>query len=556
MDRAASLALRRGLRGRPKVRSAAAARGRAPWPLAAVAVLTAAAVNLPLVYIFARAAEGGWSAYLAWVGSARTLELLLRTLALAAGVTALALAVAVPMAWLVSRTDLPGRRFWAVVGALPLVFPSYVAAFTLVAALGPRGYLQAWLAPLGVGSLPGLVYGYSGAVLVLGLFTYPYIYLLLVAALRDLDPALEESSRSLGVGRWRTFARVVLPQLRPALYGGSLLVVLYALSDFGGVSIVRYNTFTLAIYNAYRGLFDRSVAAALATALVLTALVFIALEAVLLRSARPGRRRAARPAAVVPLGRWKRPAVAALALLAGLNVALPAGVIAYWGVRALWVGNPLGGVWLAAGRSLSASAVAALAAVALAVPVALWAVRHPSRPARVVERLSHAGYALPGIVIALALVFFATRLARPLYQTLALLVAAYVVRFLPEALAATRASLLAVAPVFEEAARSLGRGPLAVLGTLTLPLIRPGLAAGAGLVFLTAMKELPATLILRPTGFETLATTIWSAASEGIYSQAALPGLLLLLASGVPVYLLIIRPALAPRGTPPATMTD
>lgn len=521
---------------------------RAPAALALPATAVAAAVNLPLVYVFVRSAEGGLGDYLGLVLSERTLGLVGSTLGLVAGVVALSLLLAVPLAWLVARTDLPGRRAWAVAGALPLVFPSYVSAFALVAVLGPRGYLQGWLAPLGVGRLPEWIYGYGGALAALALFTYPYTYLLAVAALRRLDPALEESSRVLGRGRWRTFFGVVLPQLRPALYAGSLLVALYTLSDFGAVSIVRYDTFTLSIYNAYRGLFDRTVAASLATVLVALTLALIVLESRLARNVRPAPVAGGRPPERVRLGRWRWPALGAVSALALVTLGLPLGVVLYWGARALALGNPLGAAGGAALGSIAVSLAAAVVAVALALPATAWAARHPSLPARLVERASHAGYALPGIVIALSLVFFVSRHLAPLYQTLALLVAAYVVRFLPEALAAARSAFAAVAPRLEEAARSLGRGPLAVLATLTLPLVRPGLAAGGGLVFLTAMKELPATLILRPIGFETLATRVWTAASEAIYSEAALPALLLVAVSTPPVYALIIRPALAERG--------
>ncbi len=517
--------------------------------LAAVALATALAVSSPLVYVVIRAAGAGPERLWSTIASPATLGLLARTVALVGGVVATAVAIALPAAWLVTRTDLPARRLWAVLGALPLVFPSYVAALALVATLGPRGYVTLWIeawTPLRIG---GLIYGYTGALLALALFTYPYVYLLLVAALRDLDPALEESSRGLGAGRWRTFARVVLPQLRPALYGGSLLVALYTVSDFGAVSITRFSTFTLAIYNAYRALFDRSLAAALSLVLVGLAVGLIGVEGLLVRRLPPHRLRPSRAAARRRLGRWKWPALLGLGGLASVNLALPLGVLIFWGVRAVRLGNPLGSTWQPALASLGVSLAAALAAVALSIPLALWAVRHPSPLARAAERLSRAGFALPGIVIALSLVFFVTRYLLPLYQTLALLVAAYVIRFLPESLAATRAAVASVSTRFEEAARSLGESQLGALRRLTLPLLRPGLLAGAGLVFLTAMKELPATLILRPTGFETLATRIWSTAAEGIYSQAALPGLVLVAISLLPTYLLVIRPALAPRSS-------
>lgn len=519
--------------------------------LATIALVTALAVNLPLLYIFVRSLEVGLGRLLATLASPLVAALLLRTLSLVVGVAGASVALALPMAWLVTRTDLPGRRLWAVLGAVPLVFPSYVAALALVAVFGPRGHLVRWLEPWLELPAGELVYGYSGALLALTLFTYPYVYLLLVPVLRDLDPAYEESSRSLGLGRWGTFFRAVLPQLRPAIYGGALLVALYTISDFGAVSILRYNTFTLAIYNAYRVLFDRSVAAVLAAVLVLLALVLISVEAGVAGRLPPHRLRPARRPQTIALGRWRWPALLGLGTVAALNVALPLGVLVHWGARALRVGNPLGSAASSAVSSVVVSLGAAVATVALSVPIAVWSVRHPSRLSRSVERLSRAGFALPGLVIALALVFFVSRYLQPLYQSLPLLVGAYVIRFLPEALAATRSAVASVSPRFAEAARSLGSGQLATLRTLTLPLIRPGLLAGAGLVFLTTMKELPATLILRPTGFETLATRIWTTAAEGIYSQAALPGLLLVGMSAPIAYLLVIRPALgAPLPAP------
>ncbi|NNL65911.1 MAG: iron ABC transporter permease [Myxococcales bacterium] len=512
---------------------------------ALAALVTAAAVNVPLLYIFARAGEAGWARYLEIVASPLTGALLARTLLLVVGVLALALPLAVGLAWLVTRTDLPGRRLWAVVAALPLVFPSYVAAFAWISTWGPRGYAQKALAWIGVETLPSWAYGYSGAVLVLALFTYPYVYLLVVAALRKMDPATEEAARSLGRKPWSVFFGVVLPQLARPLYAGSLLMTLYALSDFGAVSIVRYNTFTLSIYNAYRGLFDRTAAASLATLLVLLTIGLIALEGALSSRLRPALAAPGRPPRRLALGPWRFPATIAVALVALVNLVLPLAVIGLWAVQAVRLGNPLGTLGNAALHSTAVALATATVAVILSLPVSIWATRNRSRLARVAMGATYGGYALPGLVIALSLVFFATRLAPPLYQTVWLLVGAYVVRFLPEAVSATRSALGALAPAFEEAAKSLGRSSWEVVRTITLPLIRPGLLAGAGLVFLTTMKELPATLILRPTGFDTLAVRVWTAASEGIYSQAALPALVLVLASAPPVYFLILRPVLA-----------
>lgn len=504
----------------------------------ASAIVVAAFVSLPLLYLFVRASEAGASAWELHLLTRRTADLLASTLAIAAAVLVMSIAVAVPYAWLVTRTDLPLRRFWAVMGALPLAFPSYIAAFATVSILGPRGMV----ATLFDATLPEIAYGFTGALLALGLFTYPYLYLLLVAAMRGLDPLLEEASRSLGQTRTQTFRRVIVPQLRAPLAAGSLMIVLYTMSDFGAVSIVRYDTFTTAIYDAYRGLFDRTVAALLATVLAMLTILVLAFEWLVVRRAVATRGRPARRASLTHLGPWTIPALVFTGSIALMTVVVPLVAITVWAVRGIQLPG-LQEAW----NSMSVAAAAAIVCIVLSLPVALWAVRGGGRFAVAIERLTFTGYALPGIVVALALVVAATRLARPLYQTALLLVIAYVIRFLPEAIAATRSALVNLSPMFEEAARSLGASRFDVLRRITVPMIRPGLLAGGGLVFLTAMKELPATLILRPTGFETLATRIWSETSVSAWSGAAAPSLVLLIASAIPLWILVIRPVVGER---------
>ncbi len=506
--------------------------GRVPLVLAGPAAVAVGLVLLPVVYLVVRAGQGGGRAWDVLVRR-QTLELVLQTAALVGGVTAAAIAIGVPLAWLVVRSDLPGHRVIGVLAALPLVIPSYVAALALLGAFGPRGLLQRLLeGPFGVERLPE-IYGYPGALVALTLSTYPYVFLLCAAALRRLDASLEEAARGLGRGGFGVFRRVTLPALRPAIGAGGLLVALYALSDFGAVSLMQYNALTRSIFVQYRSLFDRTPAAVLALVLVALTGIVLALEARSRRGAFP-RTAAVRQPARVGLGRWRWPALGFCAAVLGLFLVVPVVVLVYW-ARSF----DLAGA--AAGRSLVASGLAAAVAAVLVLPVAVLAQRHRRWWTRALERLSYAGNALPGIVIALSLVFFAANYAGFVYQTLALLVLAYVIRFFPQALAGVSSSLGAVSPRVEEAARGLGRGPWSVLATVTVPLVRPGMLAGAALVFLSAMKELPATLLLRPIGFDTLATEIWKFTSLGAYSRAAPPALLLIVLSAPLVYLLTVR---------------
>ena len=509
-----------------------------PVVLIGISAVVAAAMLLPLAYLLVRVTGTGalWDE----ITTPSTRDATIRTVALAAVVTASSVVIAVPLAWLTTRTDLPLRRVWSVLFALPLAIPSYVGAFTFVSALGPRGMLRDALAPLGVEELPAL-YGFRGSVIVLTLFTFPYVLLPVRAAMRGIDRSLEEAARGLGASGWRAFIGVTVPQLRPAIAAGALLVALYTLSDFGAVSILRFDSLTRVIYVRYTSSFDRSSAAALALLLVLLTLAIVAFEGMTRGRARyHTSARHARPR-TASLGRWRWPAVALCAAVVGLSLVLPISVIVYWLVRGLNQGESVEFVRQAGVNSLYASGLAAGVAAAAAVPVALLTTRYPGWLSGLLEKVTYSGFALPGITVALALVFFAANYATPLYQTLPLLVFAYVVRFLPEALGSTRTSLLQVNPNAEKAALGLGRGRLSAFTRVTLPQVLPGVTGGAMLVFLTAMKELPATLILSPIGFDTLATEIWATTTEAFFTRAALPALILVALSSIPMILTVMR---------------
>jgi iron(III) transport system permease protein len=497
---------------------------RPPRGLLVAGAVVAAGALLPVVYLTIRAGQGGWTVVSETLFVERTGRLLVRSLGLAAAVTAACAVLGVALAWLTVRCALPGRRFWQVVAALPLAMPSYVAAFA---------YLS---------TFPDFD-GFVGAFAVLTLLSYPYVYLPVAAALARLDPSLEEAARALGDGPRKAFLRVTLRQIRPATATGALLVCLYVLSDFGAVSLLRFDSFTRVIYQSYRSSFDRTPAAVLGCLLLVFTLGILVAEARTRGRARyyasgGGARR--RPP-LVRMGRWRWVALLLPVAVAGLALAVPVVTTVRWAVES--VGSQLEGerVWRSVGASVVASALGAVLAAMAAVPVALLSARWRGRAAGVIERSAYVGHALPGIVVALSLVFFTVRYLNAFYQRLPVLVFAYLVLFLPLAVSAVYGSAVQAPPRLDEVARSLGRRPMSVFATVTAPLIAPGVAAGTAMVFLTCLKELPATLLLGPTGYETLATQVWAQTQTGAYGAAAVPALLLIAVATVPTWLLSHR---------------
>jgi iron(III) transport system permease protein len=505
----------------PTATPARSGRRRLPRGLTGAALPAAGVALLPLVYLVVRTAAAGWPRVSDILLRERTLTLVLRSLTLTGLVTAGCLVVGVVLAVLVTRTDLPGRQVVAVLAPLPLAVPSYVFAF-------------GW-----VGAFPQLT-GLVGAVVVLTACSYPFVYLPVVAALRGLDPAQEEVSRSLGRSALATVLTVTVRQVRPAAAAGSLLVALYVLSDFGAVSLLRYDVFTRVIHTSYRASFDRTPAAVLALVLV-TITVALSLAESRARSgveqARTGAG-VARRARPWTLGSWRLPAQGFVAAVLGLALGFPLASLTYWMWRGQQTGIDVERLLTSSVATVGVSALAALVTVVLAVPVGVLAARHRGRVVRAIEASTFAGHALPGIVVALSLVFFGIRVVPGIYQQLPLLVLAYTVLFLPAAVVAVRSSVALSSPRAEEVARSLGQRPLQVLRTVTLPLAAPGVAAGAALVMLTAMKELPATLLLHPTGMDTLATSLWAHTGAGAFAAAAPYAVVLVAVAAVPTALL------------------
>lgn len=494
------------------------------------AVIVSFIALLPIGYLLIRAADAGLRRIVDVLARERTVELVGRSLLLVGLVTAFSVVIGVGLAFMATRTDVPGRRVIATLAPLPLAIPSYVAAF-------------AWISV--VPEIAGLV----GAVLVLTLCCYPYVYLPVFAALRRADPGLEEVARSLGRTPWQTFREVTLRQVRPAAAAGGLLVALYTLSDFGAVSILRYDVFTNVIYSAYRSSFDRSTAAVLSLLLVaLTVAISVGESRVRRRDVARVGGGVARSADPVRLGPLRYPMTGAAGVVLALALAFPIVSLLYWFSTGLSAGLDTGRLGASVAATAWLSLLGAVACTVGAVPVGILAARHRGRFTTIVEQVTYAGHALPGIVVALALVFLGVRLVPWAYQEAPLLVLAYVVLFLPTAVGSVRSSVAQSSVRGEEVARSLGATPGDVLRRVTLPLAAPGISAGAALVLLTCMKELPATLLLRPTGTDTLATSLWTQTGVGAYGAAAPYGLALVVLAVLPT-IWLMRASAHDRGT-------
>jgi iron(III) transport system permease protein len=467
----------------------------------------------------------------------RLIELFLGTLTLTAAVTITALGIGTATAWLTNRSNVPGRRLWMILAALPLVIPSYMAALTIIGATGPGGLLSIWL---GV-EIP-TPYGFVGAWLALSVFLAPMAHLIVTPALRLIDPATEEAAMGLGASSVRVFFTITLLQLRPALVSAGLMVGLYTISDFGAVSLLRFDTFTRAIFTLYAGQIDRRPAAALSVVLMLLALVILFLERRTRSRAGYHLKSTSRRSKRIQLTGWNKTwALTFLGSFVVIALIVPISVLVFWLIRGVSAGQDLGMFWDEIGRSLSVSVIAAIVAAAASLPIAMVTTWKRGRFSNTAETGTWAIYALPHITVGVAVVAFALQWIRPLYQTVALLVLTYVAMFMAQSVATTQDSLRRANSDLEDASRGMGRGPWQTLRRITVPLARPGLLAGSALVFLSVMKELPATLLLRPNGFETLAIRIWSSTGEGFYTRASAASLALLAVSIVPLLALTYR---------------
>lgn len=497
--------------------------------IALAAALVAALTVLPLVIVLGSALSAGTTTAVAYLVRPRVGELLTHTGMLVAVTVPASLVIGTLAAWLVERTALPWPGVWRALLLAPLAVPAFVSAY-------------AWITVA-----PGMT-GFAGAAAITTLAYFPFVFLPAAALLRTLDAGDEEVARSLGLSPAAAVVRTVLPRLRPALSGGALLVALHLLAEYGVLEMMRFQTFTTAIMQQYAvGFSDTS------GSLLASVLLTLSLLALLLEMIARGRRRVARlgPGAQrraerVQLGAWTAPALAFLAVVVALSLVVPLTTVGRWLARAVGSAALDQHLLEVTVSTMVLGALGATAATAAALPGAWLLDRRRTGVSVALERATFLASALPGVVVGLALVTLAVRWARPMYQTVGLVVLAYAILFLPRAMVSLRAGLAASPPELSEAARSLGlRGP-ATLVRVVLPLMAPSALTGLVLVALAVSTELTATLLLAPTGTDTLALAFWREASELDYTAAA-PYAAVMIAVSVPLTVLLRRQILEER---------
>ena len=510
-------------------------------PLQLVTLASAALILLPLGYVTSQALSADpavWSRL--W--TTRIPELLTNTIWLAASVACLTLLLGVSTAWLVTRIEFPGRRLWEGALVLPLAMPTYVLAYIYSYLLGFGGPVEhVWQLVAGPQARIFSPQSYLGATLVMTLDTFPFVYLLSRSALLNLNVSFEEVSRASGISRMKTLWLVTLPLMRPSIAAGLALVILYVVSDFGAVSLLRYQTLTYAVFQQMTGRSDNTAASILSLLLVGLALLFLVTERWFRHRSR----------FYQTTGRYRRPerhrfswlgttlVTGYLMLVVGASFGLPAYLLIIWSLSPEAQATIDSRFFCFLWNSGFLAACAATGGGLIGQPLADMANRRPSWLNLGCLQAAYAGYVLPGPVAALAVLVLCLNLTPFLYGSVLVLIVAYVIHFLPAGLQSLEPALQQITPNLEEVARTLGLGVRQTWQRVTLPLMRNGFIVAWVLMFLQTMKELPATLLLRPVGFDTLAIRVWMEASEEYYQLAA-PSALLIVLLGLPTVLLLL----------------
>lgn len=499
-----------------------------------VNIITVLIMSIPIVYIFSRALTAPiekWEIMF----KTRIPFLLWNTLSLALTVTLITTIIGVALAWLVEHSNLPGRKFFKIALSLPLLIPPYIGALTYVIFFGPRGILYSSL-----GGSPINIYSFFSVAFVLSMFTFPYVFLIVCASLRKISANYAEAGRSCGASYCTIFRRIILPLMKPAILSSSIIVLFYVVSDFGAIAMLRYTTFSSSIYFQMVGSLDRSSAAILSIVLVALGLAILLIKAYILnKKVFYQNSKSNRKIDPINLGKFKYISLAFVGIVLLFSVILPLSTLTAWSIKGINEGvvtlKTLGYIK----NSLTVSIGAAFITMIISVPVAYLKFRNPSKLTFIMNNICHVGLVIPGTLLALGMVFFVSRYFPWLIGSQIILMVGFSIRYMSRNLQSTEASMALISKNLDETAYSLGKDFKVVLLKVILPSILPGVLSGGALVLVSSLKELPITLMLRGAGFDTLAVRIWIESSDGFYTHAAPAGLLIVLVSILPLYLML-----------------
>lgn len=506
---------------------------RRTWsPFIKFSLLVSLFSSLPLIYIIYQAANANkdsWSKML----NGKIPILLFNTISLALVTAAIASIIAFTLAWLVIKTDLPFKKTFNWLAAMPLAIPVYIATFTYITILGPAGAIPKLTSKVLNTTVSELnfnfIYSFMGVALIFSFFTYPYIYLLVCTSLKNIDGNLEDASIASGLKLRETFKRVILPLIMPSIFSGSLLVIIYVMAEFGAISMLRFESFTRVIYLQLIGRYDRASATILSSVLVLCIFIFLWIENYIrTRKILYTSNNTQKSSKIYKLNKWKTPCLLLVLIIFTFTLFIPITTLIFWSIKGVFSGVLSIKIFKYITDSLMLSLITATVITLIALPVSFVNTRYKNKLYKLICKLSYTGYALPGIITALGTIFIFNRFLPGLYKTLFCLIAAYSIKLLPQCLQGQENALLQLSSSYEETSLTLGYKPWTTLRKVTIPLMKGGIISGWALVFISVSKELPATLLLRPPGFDTMAVRVWIDASEGIYTSASPIALLLI----------------------------
>ena len=491
---------------------------------------------LPLLYLLFKITFE-FNLFFDFIFNTTILKLSLNTVSLIILVVIFSILISLPLAFLNVRTNLPFAKYLTSISVLPIALPSYVMATTQIEIWSKNGWVHNFFKMFfDMNSFPSF-YGLPGSVFVLSLITYPYVYIGLSAMFRRFDYQMIDASRTLGDSPFATARKVVFPLVKPTVIAGSLLVSLYVLSDFGAVSLLRYNTFTIAIFNRMYNSISNYGVLEISLLAVLFCFIILTIETKTKNEARHFSNSNLSDLKKIDLGAWKWVIfpISLIPLIFGFI--LPVSVLIYWLI--IGFGENMGFIDVIQPtlNTLFISSVSAVFITIVCIPLLITIRKNIKIFSFLIDKVSYIGLSLPGVIVSMSLVFFCINYFDYIYQTFIVLVLGYFISFLPAALGPIKSSMTQIDPKLEDASFTLGASKIKTYYNVIVRLSSPGFIYGGVLVFILCLKELPVTLILSPIGFQTLATEIWSSASEAFFVKTALASIILVVIAGIPSYI-------------------